>query len=175
MAWAVYYQPARNSWFFQYNRKHLSSLIKIYDALNLGWLNVEPLYLFLFGNNSGENESKDFRMFGSRLHERTPVYHSLFGPDLRVRVPLLLALGLPVLLIFGLISTLQRRRNGSVPQRVTLCFICLTIIYVAVVGNFLELTENNRFRFVTDPFYFILLSLALKRILNSLIRLYKKQ
>lgn len=178
MAWVVYSQPARNSWFFQYNRKHLSSLIKMYDALNLSWLDIEPLYLFLFGNNLGENESKTFRLFGSRLHDRTPVYHSLFGPDLRVRVPLSLALGLPLLLIFGLVSTLRQgnsRENRSLPQKATLFFICFTVFYVAVVGNFFELTENNRFRFVTDPFYLVLLSLALKKVINFMIRLYKKQ
>lgn len=44
-------------------------------------------------------------------------------------------------------------------------FLVLNILYVTVVGNFLEFGENNRFRFMIEPFLYILFAQCLHRIL----------
>jgi hypothetical protein len=41
-------------------------------------------------------------------------------------------------------------------------FAALMIIYVAMVGNMLEVGENNRFRFPTEFFYWAFFVLALQ-------------
>jgi hypothetical protein len=74
---------------------------------------------------------------------------------------------------------LQRRAAGGLgaggraldrPQRVVLGFLCFNIAYVALVGNLLELGENNRFRFETDPLSLCLLGLLLERSLIPRLR-----
>jgi hypothetical protein len=47
-------------------------------------------------------------------------------------------------------------------QRLLVAFLCLTIGYVALVGNLLELGENNRFRVETDPLSLCLLGLLVE-------------
>jgi hypothetical protein len=83
-----------------------------------------------------------------------------------------LILGLPVLFGFGLAATLGRgpgRRLDRSP-RLLAGFLCFNIAYVALVGNSLELGENNRFRFETDPLSVCLLGLSLQGALDRLRR-----
>jgi len=42
-----------------------------------------------------------------------------------------------------------------------LLFMYGTILYVMLVGNFLELGENHRFRFLTDPLFFVVVGVML--------------
>jgi hypothetical protein len=83
-----------------------------------------------------------------------------------------LILGLPVVFGFGLAAAFGRgpgrRRDRS--QRLLAGFLCFNIAYVAVVGNSLELGENNRFRFETDPLSVCLLGLSLQGGLDRLRR-----
>jgi hypothetical protein len=62
------------------------------------------------------------------------------------------------LLFKGLTGRVKER-----PFLLALFFIWLNIIYVTVTGNQLEVGENNRFRFLVDPFYLILLGIFLTR------------
>ena len=41
-------------------------------------------------------------------------------------------------------------------------YACFNIMFVAFVWNSVEVTENHRFRFATDPLYVLLLGLALQ-------------
>jgi len=77
---------------------------------------------------------------------------------------LLTALGYLVVIVYGFVMLRQafRRRSMSSPYALTLLFIWLNLVYVTIVGNAFELGENNRFRFVVDPFFLVLLGLALK-------------
>ena len=81
-----------------------------------------------------------------------------------------LILGLPVVFGFGLAATLGRGpgRRLDRSQRLLAGFLCFNIAYVALVGNSLELGENNRFRFETDPLSLCLLGLALQSGLRFL-------
>jgi hypothetical protein len=50
-------------------------------------------------------------------------------------------------------------RNASL----TILFMAANVLYVAVLGNFLEVDDNNRYRFEIEPFFVILLGVALQR------------
>ena len=81
------------------------------------------------------------------------------------RIHLFLLLGLPLLLGYGLMLSLRTRAKSRPldrEQRILVLYLCFNIIYVAVVGNMLELGENSRFRFLTDPFYIVLLGLFIQ-------------
>ena len=74
-----------------------------------------------------------------------------------------LALGLPLVFAYGVATAggggAAGRRLDRRP-RLVVAFMCFNIAFVALVGNFFELGENNRFRFETDPLSLCLLGLA---------------
>jgi hypothetical protein len=45
-------------------------------------------------------------------------------------------------------------------------YLFSSLLYVSVVGNMLEIGENCRFRFMVDPFFVVLLAMALTRALT---------
>ena len=55
------------------------------------------------------------------------------------------------------------RRRGARARAATLVFCAATIAFVAVVGNSLELGENQRFRFLSEPLTVALVFFALDR------------
>jgi len=56
----------------------------------------------------------------------------------------------------------NRPKDGAFAGTVT--FICLTIIYVTVVTTFLEAYENNRMRFIIEPYVLIMLAVFFENI-----------
>lgn len=66
---------------------------------------------------------------------------------------------LPIALVHG--ARLARRSwlAGDLAGAATVLFLIVTVLYVAVVGNSVELGENNRFRFETEPLALVLLLL----------------
>jgi hypothetical protein len=79
-----------------------------------------------------------------------------------------LIFGLPAVFAVGLVSALGRGpgRGFDRSQRLLAGLLCFNIAFVAVVGNLLELGENNRFRFETDPLSVCLLGLGLQAALD---------
>ena len=79
-----------------------------------------------------------------------------------------LILGLPAVFAVGFVSALGRGPGRGLDrrQRLLVAWLCFNIAFVAVVGNLLELGENNRFRFETDPLSVCLLGLALQAVLD---------
>ena len=130
-------------------------------------------WLLYFQSTSEYNLLADARRVRpmTRLYD-TLVYLQLPGLELQgLPVNLGLLLGLPFLVGFGLWRGLRARRleerEGpsplTVPQRGLLLFLCANILFVGVVGNLLDVGENNRFRFVTDPLSLVLFALALQQ------------
>jgi hypothetical protein len=87
-----------------------------------------------------------------------PIY---YAPYTQPRLYLFLLLGLPLLLIAGLRRVI--RGDLEPDQRRLLLYLCLNIAFVALVGNALEVSENHRFRFTTDPLYVVLLGLVVQQ------------
>jgi hypothetical protein len=90
-----------------------------------------------------------------------------------LNLPILLLLGLPYLWFYGL-RRIIKGRAGAASHRttiVTLLYIWLNITYVTVVGNCLEVGENNRFRFMLDPFYLAILGF----LITDAIRVVKQR
>ncbi len=83
-------------------------------------------------------------------------------------------LGIPLLVLYALVRVrrsrlrpLARLRRDPA-SRLMLAFMALTVIYVALVGNSLEVWENQRFRFYTDPFLAVLFAMAADRAVRRL-------
>ena len=76
-----------------------------------------------------------------------------------------LVLGLPLVFLGGVAAASGRGWAGrglDRTQRLVVAFMCFNIAFVALVGNLLELGENNRFRFETDPLSLCLLGLVIE-------------
>jgi hypothetical protein len=75
-----------------------------------------------------------------------------------------LIVGLPLVFAIGVAAAFGRGpgRELDRPARLLVAFLCFNIAFVALVGNSLELGENNRFRFETDPLSLCLLGLAVQ-------------
>jgi hypothetical protein len=75
-----------------------------------------------------------------------------------------LIIGLPLVFVVGVAAALGRGPGAPLDRRARLLagLLCFNIAFVAVVGNFFELGENNRFRFETDPLSLCLFGLALQ-------------
>lgn len=73
---------------------------------------------------------------------------------------LFVMLMLPLLVVWGLCFSLQALRGKvktDIALAYTIFFLCLTVVYVSIVGNSADFGENQRFRFVIDPMLLILL------------------
>jgi hypothetical protein len=83
-----------------------------------------------------------------------------------------LFIGCPLLLAYGLFLV-RRAISGHFlgePVAMTVLFLLANTVYLSLVANALEISENNRFRFVIDPLLLALLGLLLDRGLRGLRR-----
>ena len=82
--------------------------------------------------------------------------------------PFLLA-ALPLLLFYGVRAAWKRDAAAAAgldrAGRLTVAFICFHILYVCVIANTCAYAENNRMRFMTDPFYVVLAALFVRQYL----------
>lgn len=85
-----------------------------------------------------------------------------FGPDCDRACAIVTAIAL-----IAAVAIAWRRRRERVTSA-TLLYCALTIVFVAVVGNSLEVGENNRFRFLSEPLTWVLVTLVVDRALASL-------
>ena len=71
-------------------------------------------------------------------------------------IPLMLMLG--VHLIF--------KKETQIIVKITLVFLIFNVVYVMIIGNFLELGENNRFRYYTEIFHLIIWAIIIQLMFN---------
>lgn len=77
----------------------------------------------------------------------------------------LVALCYIVALLYGGAVTVHLFRGPNTPLcRLVMAFMWLTVLYAAIVVNFTEIWENNRIRFMTDPYVWIMVAAALTHI-----------
>ncbi len=61
-----------------------------------------------------------------------------------------------VSLVSGVYHLYKNVEKLSEPRNVLILFMLYNILFVPIIGNMMEIGENNRFRFVIDPFILIL-------------------
>jgi hypothetical protein len=66
--------------------------------------------------------------------------------------------------IYAVREIIVRRRNVDRSRAVTVAFLGLTVLYVTVVSNAIDIGENNRFRFETDAVMWVLFVVLLTRL-----------
>ncbi len=69
-----------------------------------------------------------------------------------------------IVIVYGFLL-FKKQIAGKGSQRdkaVVLGYLWLTLLYITAVGNLFELGENNRFRFMIDPFALILLGISIQ-------------
>ncbi len=80
-----------------------------------------------------------------------------------------LLVALPLLLFYGVRAAWKKDAAAAAglnrAGRLTVAFLCFHIIYVCVIANMCAYAENNRMRFVTDPFYVVLAALFVQQYL----------
>lgn len=93
--------------------------------------------------------------------------------DLRGYIPVkgaapstVLWLVLPALALYAVVSTWRAWVGRSFREAgdVTMLFITLNILYLTVFGTMVNFGENNRYRYLLDPFYVVLLGLFSARV-----------
>ncbi len=105
-----------------------------------------------------------YTTFGATmLHGRLPITVDYGGE--KKPIYLFSFLGIPLLTLFALYLAWRAKPMDS--SRLVLAFTVLTVIYVAILGNSLEVWENQRFRFYTDPFFAVFLGLMIERVLRG--------
>lgn len=147
-SWYSYFRSSSDYVFLETNRERISGMNTLYDAVFYGKLPFDLISLRRF----------------------LPIYTDIPGRYLY----LLLLIGLPALVLYGVklgLSSPSTRRRLDRNQRIVILYICFNIFYVAFVGNALETGENNRFRFMTDPLYLVLLGLAIEHLLARRFRI----
>jgi len=137
-AYLRYFIPATDHDWLAGNREKMAALDRIYSVVVCG-------------------------RFGSGRWPASPEAAQEMGLGQKfLNTGLFLLVGCPVLFLYGLIAA---RRAFARPEEraraLTLLFLCLTIAYVTVAGNALEVGENFRNRFTLAPFYLVLLGLLI--------------
>ena len=67
----------------------------------------------------------------------------------------LFMVGFPILLIFGCVVSFRRKR-GATDRRPVFAYMVLTIVWVTLTTNLIEIGENDRMRWEIEPFLVIL-------------------
>jgi hypothetical protein len=92
------------------------------------------------------------------------------------KVGLFIAIGLPILFLYlSILILISLKRPVDLAFVLTLLFIWTNIAYVSVVGNMVEVGENNRFRFIIDPLFLVILGLFMESVIMRVKRkIFKK-
>jgi hypothetical protein len=130
-SYLLYFMPSSAYLFLDDNAAHIKGLVRITSLLD-----------GRFSYHSGHS-----------LRRTAP---SLYYRQAFLNTGWLIIIAYLLVLILGLV--LMFRRNSFVRQRSSFFFIWFNVAWMTFVANALEVGENNRFRFVTDPLVFVLLA-----------------
>lgn len=147
-----------------------SSFVYTKSTSDYGWLIDNRTRLFAWDELYN-------RVFYGRVRVQADYGHVRGARGEPYDVYVLLILGLPALLLYGLwlgAGNGPARAPLTRAQRVALLFMCACIAYVAAVGNLLEAGENNRFRFMTDALSFCVLALVVERAVQAASRRFAR-
>lgn len=149
-AFVIYFYPASDNRLLGENVGRIAWLVRAHRFAIAGCVGC------LFSKSSTTPlEDTGARNGGSYL-DRLAHHAPRIGIFLLVVVPLLFLNGLRL----GIVSLVRGEDNAFA---FTVLFLCLIVGYVTVVGNSLEIGENNRFRFMIDPLFVALAGVSLER------------
>jgi hypothetical protein len=145
-AWFSYFLPAGDFPFFDLNRPKIHAIDRFWNVV-------------FFGQFKEASDRKELRRLAA---------HGA-GASLALYTGLFLMIGLPALWVWGVYYLVAgvRRKTLNRPVAILIGFLLLNIAYVTALANFLSSFENNRYRFPLDPFYVVLLGIALSRSFGS--------
>ncbi len=151
-AFLVFLLPSSDSWHFSTIRDSLGWWANLYNTLIYGRLQSPSLN-------------------GMKILDYYEMYNRLPSTYLAepLTVPWLLVLQFGIAVCYGaaLVFRSFRRDEMGATCALTLLFMWGNIVYVALVGNACEIYENNRFRFLVQPFIFIIIGLLVSRLLGG--------
>jgi hypothetical protein len=142
-SYAIYFTPANDYRFLNSNREHIKPIEKFYNIIFYGQF-VPNLAKWFMGE-----EKFNFYRSNYYLVERL----SKTG------------LFLPLIYFFLFFYFLKYTFNSfaketvCLPSTLTVMFLLINIVYVTIICTFLDLGENNRFRFLLDPYILIMAGL----------------
>ncbi len=99
-----------------------------------------------------------------------------FGP-LPYRISWLMLLGMPAVMLYSawlIIGMARRWELSENPKSVLLAFMLFTSVYIYVLGSWIELGENYRYRFLGEPFSFALMGMAVNDVYRWLVSTRQK-
>jgi hypothetical protein len=134
----TYFLPASNYYYLRNNRPYIRRWDRLYNLIVLGQ----------FVDNDSLPTNADTPGFVlKKILARSWV----------------LLLGVPFLFVYSyrLIRSSGKGFRSLTGFQLTLLFILMTYAYVTLVGNLLEIIENNRFRFSIEPYFFIMAGIFL--------------
>mgnify|MGYP001175512317 CR=1 FL=1 len=73
-------------------------------------------------------------------------------------------ISIPLMLLLGAMLIIKNETKNNI--KVILIFLIFNILYVMIIGNFFELGENNRFRYYTEIYHFIIWAILLQNLFN---------
>lgn len=115
------------------------------------------------------NPPSDYKLLtnnGIRIDNYTKVFNAfVYGYAPRSSIALLPVIIFPILIIFGFSQIFNKRTHPL--KRLIISFLIMNILFVMVTGNFFEFGENNRFRYYTEAFYFILAGIMLTDVIEK--------
>lgn len=164
-------QENKSTGFTNYNYLGYLNISRLYFHEALSILLNHPRYYFeglraslvIYLRSSADFQFSRYNYgkiaFFSALFDRI-IYWEL--PDRLGGICLFVGLFSPLLLLF---SILDLRKS---PLRAAVMFICFTVIYVTVVANAFELSENNRYRYEIDSLLLLLFGLFAQKMLNRM-------
>lgn len=107
---------------------------------------------------------------GYKIHMYNKIYNAfIYGTSNNIET------GYTALLIIIIIISLSiyvlRKPNENLFVKSFIWFAFINIFYTMIIGNFLELGENNRFRYYTEIFYVLLLVIIINELILKPVKL----
>ena len=92
--------------------------------------------------------------YPNRVNKGQPGYQK----QMLLSTPWIMLFLLPATLVFGgrrAVQAWKNRKHGFSATDSTMLFVGFTLLFVSVIANIFEMGENNRIRFMIDPFFML--------------------
>ena len=135
----IYFHSSSDYFPLDGQKKHIDKLERFWNIVFLGQL-------------------QNYRDYQDRLLYRQPGQVGWF---------IVLAFGLSMLVGGRAILDLCKQKEKTPADKIAIIFIAFNILFVTLASSMLDMDENNRFRFIIDPFLLVMLGLGLRYLWES--------